>query len=300
MRTRIFALVLPLLFNAAYAEPVAKPITASEILAASKPEEWRSLDPTRTIVMMLAGGREVVIELAPDFAPNTVVSIIELVRQGFFDGTAVLRSQDNYVAQWGTPDETDPIPEAASRPPKRSVPAEFDRPLKGLDWARLKDGDVYAPRVGFVDELPVATDGRRAWLAHCYGMVGVGRDTAPDSGDGSSLYVVTGHAPRHLDRNVTLVGRVLSGMQHLSSLPRGTGPLGFYETAEERTPIVSIRVSADMADGGTTGRLEILRSDSESFAALLEARRNSRDGWTVRPAGKIDLCNARLPVREKP
>ena len=39
--------------------------------------------------------------------------------------------------------------------------------------------------------------------------------------------------PRHLDKNVTLVGRVIKGMELLSSLPRGTGDLGFFENQDE-------------------------------------------------------------------
>ena len=47
-------------------------------------------------------------------------------------------------------------------------------------------------------------------------MVGVGRDMAADSGNGSELYAVIGQSPRHLDRNVTLVGRVVEGIELLS------------------------------------------------------------------------------------
>jgi len=73
-------------------------------------------------------------------------------------------------------------------------------------------------------------------------MVGVGRGLSPDTGSGAELYVVIGHAPRHLDRNIALVGRVVEGMEHLSSLPRGAGALGFYEEPEERTPIRSVDI----------------------------------------------------------
>src|SRR3546814_4709708 len=74
-------------------------------------------------------------------------------------------------------------------------------------------------------------------MAHCYGAVGAGRGMAADSSDGTELYVVDGQSPRQLDRNITLVGRVVDGMELLSVLPRGTGPLGFYEDATQRVPI---------------------------------------------------------------
>ena len=149
--------------------------------------------------------------------------------------------------------------------------------------------------------MPAARDPAtgKAWLAHCYGMVGAGRDVASDSGNGSELYAVIGHAPRHLDRNIALVGRVVQGMEWLTSLPRGTGPLGFYEKPGQRMAIRSVRLAADVPEAERM-RLEILRTDTPTFAALVESRRNRSDEWYKRPAGHIDLCNVPLPVRTAP
>jgi len=130
-------------------------------------------------------------------------------------------------------------------------------------------------------------------------MVGAGRDEAADSGGGTELYVVTGHAPRQLDRNITLVGRVVKGMELLSSLPRGTASLGFYEKAEQRAPIIRVRVAADLPPAERTP-LEVLRTDTRTFADLVESRRNRRDSWYKVPAGRIDLCNVPLPTRAPP
>ncbi len=127
-------------------------------------------------------------------------------------------------------------------------------------------------------------------------MVGVGRDNDADSGGGSELYAVIGQAPRQLDRNVTLVGRVVRGMEWLSSLPRGTGDLGFYKTAAERTPIVRVRIAADLPVAERVP-LQALREDSATFAALLRNRRFRQDDWYKRPAGRLDVCNMPLPVR---
>lgn len=90
--------------------------------------------------------------------------------------------------------------------------SEFDRPLdRQLPFTRLPDGDVYAPEVGFSGGFPVARDPQsgRMWLVHGYGMVGSGRDNAADSGGGTELFAVIRHAPRHLDRNDTLIGRIV-------------------------------------------------------------------------------------------
>ncbi len=131
------------------------------------------------------------------------------------------------------------------------------------------------------------------WPVHCYGMVGVGRGYPPDTGSGAELYTVIGHAPRHLDRNIALVGRVIEGIEHLSSLPRGTGDLGFYETAEERVTIESIRTGTEAG----VAPFEYLSTESATFARYAEARANRRDPFFIVPAGGADICNIPVPVR---
>lgn len=280
----------------------AKPPVMSEVLAASKPADWHALDPENTLYLEIGGGR-VVIELAPAFTPRHAANIKALAREKYYDGLAILRSQDNYVVQWGDPhadaraeDQDQP---RAIKSAQRTLKAEFTTPLsKDLPFTRLPDVDGYAPQSGFSGDFWSARDPRKneAWLTHCYGAVGVGRDLDADSGGGTELYVVIGNAPRHLDRNITVVGRVVQGMELLSILPRGTGPLGFYEKAEQRVPIASIRVAADVPANERTN-LEVLRTDTPTFTALVESRRNRRDDWFKVPAGYVELCNVPIPVR---
>jgi peptidylprolyl isomerase len=277
------------------AEPAAPARTMAEVLAASVPADWRPLDPQDTLYLQLASGR-VVIELAPAFAPGHVANLKTLVRQKYFDGLAVVRSQDNFVVQWGDVEGKRSLGEA-----RATLPPEFTVPLRpDLPFTRLPDPDGYGAEVGFSGGFPAARDPKagQAWLAHCYGMVGAGRGNEPESGNGSELYVVTGHAPRQLDRNIALVGRVVQGMELLSVLPRGTGPLGFYEQPSQHVPITSMRVAIDVPEAERE-RIEVLRTDTATFAALVEARRNRRDDWYKVPAGYIDLCNVPLPVRSK-
>ena len=266
-----------------------------EVLAASSPADWRPLDPDNTLYVELPAGR-VVIELAPGFAPLHVATIKTLTRARYFDGLSIIRVQDNYVAQWGDPDNRHPLPGGIGK-----TAPEFDSPLPSpTPFMRLADGDVYAPEVGFSEGFPVARAPalHRTWLAHCYGMVGVGRDLDVESGSGAELYVVIGHAPRHLDRNVALVGRVMKGMELLSSLPRGSGDLGFYTKTETPTPIKSIRIAADVPEAQRSN-LEVIRTGSAAFAALIESRRNRPEDFFKVQAGHIDLCNVPLPVRER-
>ena len=265
-----------------------------QILEKSPASDWRTIDPGNTLYMEMPAGR-IVIELAPTFAPNHVKNIKALLKEHYFDGAFIVRSQDNYVAQWGWPDDMPHKPKHA----KAKLKAEFDGPLqKDLPFTALSDPDSYAPKVGFTLGFPVAMDESlgKEWLAHCYGMVGVGRDLDADSGNGGELYAVNGHSPRHLDRNVTLVGRIVQGMELLSVLPRGTGDLGFYKTAAERTQIKSIELASDVPPAERTD-LEALKTDSMSFAALIQSRRSRHEDFFKVPTDHIGLCNVPLPVR---
>ena len=271
-----------------------KPRTMADVIAASKSSDWRSLDPQNTLYLELPSGR-VVIELNPAFAPHHVANIKALAHEHYFDGLAIVRVQDNFVVQWNDPEHTRPAGSA-----KKTLAAEFSRPAADLQFTVLPDPDSYAPEVGFVDGFPAAREGRThlAWLVHCYGMVGAGRDNDVDSGGGTELYAVIGQAPRQLDRNVTLVGRVVVGMEQLSTLRRGAGALGFYEKPEERTVVRSLRLAADVPEAERS-HLEVMRTDTHTFADLVETRRNRRDEWYKVPAGRIDVCNVPLVARPR-
>jgi peptidylprolyl isomerase len=293
--TRLAFLIALLAFAAPQALAAA-PASMADILAASPPSDWRALDPDNTVYMQLPKGT-VIIELAPRFAPHHVANIKTLIREGYFDGVAIVRAQDDYVVQWADPNGKRSVGTAAP-----TLKAEFDRSLDPSEpFTPLPDPDTYAPATGFTDGFPAARNPLigKAWLTHCYGMVGVGRDNDADSGGGTELYAVIGHAPRQLDRNVTLVGRVVRGIELMSSLPRGTEALGFYKSAAERTPILSVKLAADVPTA-QRARLEALRTDSETFAKLLQNRRFRQDDWYKTPAGHIDVCNMPLPVRDAP
>ncbi len=298
-RRPLISLLAMLLVGPAFAAaPKAEPATAPSPAAVfdldkTPPADWHALDPENTLYMDLPTGR-VVIELAPAFAPNHVANIKAMVRAGYFDDSAIVRAQDNYVVQWSAP-STRPM-----RGGQDTLKAEFDKPIGLEAFVALPDPDTYAPQVGFSGDFPAARDPRsnRTWLTHCYAMMGAGRDESADSGGGKELYAVIGHAPRNLDRNVTLVGRVVRGIEHLSTLPRGTGDLGFYKTEGEKTAIPRIRVAADVPANERLP-LEILRTDSPSFKAYVQSRRFRADAWYKYSSGRVGVCNLALPVRLK-
>ena len=262
-----------------------------DILAGSPKADWRAIDPANMLVMQLPAGR-VVIALAPEFAPNTIANIKTLVHERYFDGSFVVRAQDNYVVQWA---RTDSRSLGTAKP---TIAAEFDRPAQGVTFTGLSDPDTYAAETGFANGFPVARDSAsgRAWFTHCYGMVGVGRDVAADSGSGSELYAVIGQSPRNLDRNVTLVGRVIEGMEILSVMPRGTAELGFYAKPAQDIPIKSVRLGSDLKPSERPS-YEMLRTDSATFAKLIQERRTRPDSWYKHSPGRIGVCNMPLPVR---
>ncbi|WP_347717875.1 peptidylprolyl isomerase [Sphingomonas sp.] len=283
---RYFALAALALLAAA-----PKPLTPIDIVVAAPASAWRRIAPEDLLVIDFKAGPRVVIQLAPAFAPVHVANIRALARAHWWDGAAIYRVQDNYVVQWGHNDDRKLSAGIVARPP-----AEYVRPLAGLLVTRFAYRDSYAPRAGYASGWPVAIEGRTASLTHCYAYVGVGRDLAPDTGTGGELYAVIGHAPRQLDRNIAVVGRVIAGIEAMSSLPRGTDALGFYKERSSDVPIASTRLASDLPPADRPD-FEVMDTASASFAAYLAKRANRRDDFYRRAAGGVDLCNAPVPVR---
>ena len=302
MRHTLLALTLAsLLALPALADEARPTPTTKELLASSTAREWRTPDASNLLDMQLPGGH-VLIELAPDFTPLHAANIRTLVHEHYFDDLAIVRVQDNFVTQWDDPaaDDEDKAHIKSLGSAKKTLPPEYTRAIDPkLEWTALPDGDVYAPQVGFSEGFPAARDpaSGREWLTHCYGAVGVARDVAADSGNGSALYAIIGQAPRGLDRNLAVAGRVIDGMELLSGLSRGPAPMGFYTDKKQRVPIGSVRLAADLP-AAERPKIEVLRTDSPTFAKLIEAKRNRHDAFYTVPAGKIDLCSIAVPSRK--
>jgi peptidylprolyl isomerase len=293
MRSLLLVTAAASLIGAAPAKDLPTP---NDIVAKSPASAWKAIPSEDLLVMDLANGGRIVIQLAPAFAPVHVANIRALARSNYWNGATVYRVQDNYVAQWGNNDSDKPWPAGVTAKP----PAEYRRSVKGLAITPLGSPDAYAPAAGFSDGWPVAYAPKAGWadLAHCYESVGVGRDLSPDTGTGGELYAVIGQAPRQLDRNIALVGRVIDGIDRLSSLPRGTGDLGFYKDKAQNVPIASIRLASEMP-AGERPSYEYMDTASATFARYLHVRANRHDAFYIRPAGGVDLCNVQVPVRKR-
>ena len=318
--------------NTASAKPEPA-LSPAEIVARAPASDWSIIAASDLLVMDLAPDavhrpRRVVIQLLPaPFSQGWVGNIRKLAGAHWWDGTSINRAQENYVVQWGDADGEDKakakaLPEGLAVVPQSEYEVTGWSPLKAAvkhkkgeaifvgdvaqEWpeyasmVRLANSqDPYSAKTLIVGGFPVGErfNSKSAWPIHCYGTVGVGRNEPPDTGTGAELYAVIGHAPRQLDRNIAVVGRVIEGMEHLSTLPRGTGDLGFYKTAPERTPIRSVRIGNDVPD---LPAFEYLGTESASFARYADARANRRDAFYIQPAGGVDICNVPVPVRRKP
>lgn len=300
-----------LVMDLAPREPAQSTVaTLQPQVASGQPTEPATVVPAPAAAVAAPRPRRVVIQLiGPPYSQGWVANIRLLAAEHWWDGLAIVRVQDNYVVQWGDPQSADPVlarplPGLLQKMPQADYiagkPGDCGRfaaicPPASLAYVTSDDiRDAYADSAGFVAGWPVAIKGARSWPVHCYGTVGVGRDVAPDTGTGAELYAVIGHAPRQLDRNIAVVGRVIEGIELLSSLPRGTAELGFYATPEERTGIVLIRPGSEVPD---LPRYQYLSTSSGSFAQYLHARANRQDDFYIQPAGSVDICNVPVPIR---
>jgi peptidylprolyl isomerase len=304
----------------------------NQIVEQASDAEWVGIDPEDLLVMDLlpdseGNPRRVVIQLVPaPFSQGWVGNIRTLAKAHWWDGTQVYRVQDNYVVQWGDVLDTKDLPdglnvmgmdaytaslaewqarnaERDAERQSRQAPENGLRPVEIEPYPAWHSSDAYAQWVDFYTGWPVATSGygwdQVWWPTHCYGAVGVARGL-DNTGTGAELYTVIGHAPRHLDRNIAVVGRVIEGIEHLSSLPRGDpNDLGFYQQEAKWVPILSVRLGNELEEDPTP-EFEYLSTESETFARYADARANRRDPFFKVPAGGADICNIPVPIRRVP
>ncbi|MCW8927104.1 MAG: peptidylprolyl isomerase [Xanthomonadales bacterium] len=267
---------------------------------------WNPLDPENTVYLETAEGTAVIL-LNPDFAPQTVRQFKRLLGEQFYRGLSFYRVIEGFVAQGG--DESDLDPAAI----KNKLPAEFeiDWPQKprdkeaagdwvGMSWTPVQEDDLFAPFTGFIDGFPAARDskkGGKAWLTHCPGTVAMARNEDPDSG-GTDFYIVIGQAPRYLDRNLTVFGRVVWGMDVVQRIKRGPAlENGVIEEDLDRTWIKRMRLASSLDE---EDRLDIYVADtnSEGFIGMLKQRRNRSNKWFHhKPPKVLDVCQVPVPVR---
>ncbi len=262
-------------------------VTPAQILADAPEDAWRPLDLENVILMDLPSG-EVVIEMRPDFAPEHVARIKELVREKFYDGLIFHRVIEGLVAQGG-----DPKGDGTGGSTKPDLPPEFTRDTANVEGFTVIGRDRIAARVGFVDGMPMAAQPEalrsflnerlvQSWGVHCPGVMSMARAARPDSAN-SQFFLMIGDARLSLDRRYTAWGWIVDGFNATRRINRGEPP-------NRPTPIVRMRIAADVPDAEKP-KIEVLRTDSQAFMDFIETAGLVRDGF-VR-----DLCNIKPPKR---
>lgn len=267
---------------------------------------WNMPDPENTVYLQMQEGT-VVIELNPTFAPKTVAYFKSLLEEQFYRGTSFYRVIDGFVAQGG--DESDIDGSQITKTLKAEF--EIDWPKKPEDkkkaknwqpmsWTPVQTDDMFAPFTGFIDGFPAARDekkGGKAWLTHCPGTVAMARNDDPDS-SATDFYIVIGQAPRYLDRNLTVFGRVVWGMDVVQRIKRGpTLDNGIIEEDLERSWIKRMRLASSLEPDE---RLDIWVADTnnQGFKKSLKERRDRKHKFFHhKPPRVLDICQVPVPAR---
>lgn len=252
---------------------------------------WRQIDPANTVHMETSEG-SVVIELNPLFAPRTVAQFKRLVREDFYRGLSFYRVIEGFVAQGGDESDID-IPNSQ---PKLEAEFEIDW-SDDLDWTSVQRDDLYAPETGFIDGFAAATDRRNAWLTHCPGVVAMARNNEPDTGS-TDFYIVIGQAPRYLDRNLTIFGRVVTGMDAVQRIRRGpVESNGVIDSETDRSRIRKMTLGSDLAQDEKV-EVFVMDTSGAGFSEYMEVRRNRTDAFFHRePPRVLDVCQVPVGVR---
>jgi len=266
-----------------------------EIIDNSPDLAWRDLNPEQTLYITLESG-VVVVEMAAQFAPHHVENTRKLVQEGVFDNTNFYRVVDGFVAQGGPSN-----PEKLAKPKggKLTIAAEFTiKPKKPLNFTSIGLPDGYAPQTGFVGGFTAAYDKQKGeyWMTHCYGTLAMGRANEVNSG-GTELYIVIGSAQRYLDKNTTVFGRVIAGMEHIQHLQRSSNLKGAVDL-KDKNKIISIKIASDLKINKRLA-LQTMKTNSQSFKDLIASRKNRNSKWFVYQHNHIDVCSVVVPVRLK-
>jgi len=230
------------------------------------------------------------------------------VRAHFYDGLSFYRVIDGFVAQFGIGEGTAataarPITPAVRKawPPLK---AEFELPIDAhLPYASLGSPDLFVTEPGHIDGFPVGRDPgtHTQWMVNCYGTVGFARDTDPDTAT-TEVYVVIGQAPHREDRNVSMIGRVIWGMQYLQKLERGDPAVesGVIQEKGRADTITRAVIAADLP-ASQRPHFQVIRTESDTFAQQKEERRVVTNPWFHHhPPEVLDQCLMPVAVRKAP
>lgn len=270
---------------------------ASESTAYPFPDDaWRDLDPENTLYIETPHGR-IVVELAPEFAPNHVERMKTLARAHFYDFLVWHRVLDGFMAQGGgargNPNHRSELPAMNS---EFIVRRGAELPISELQDRIINPSDnPQRAKAGFWHGFPAGTqalaaaaltaDGRvNSWLLHCTGAAAMARTNDPNSA-GSQFYITRGNA-EHLNAIYTSWGRVRAGQDAVNALRVGT--LG-QDPGFVPDTIDSMRVAADLPEAERT-HVQVVDTESPAFTAYLNSLRDASGALP-------DVCEIPVPTR---
>lgn len=275
--------------KAANAEKRAKdsPITPYSVAEAAPDDAWRRVGAEDMLVLDMPAG-PVVVELREDFAPAHVAQIKTLVRRGFYDGLTFHRVLEGRIAQGGSP-----TGDGTGESDLPDLKAEFVKDTKDIPDLVVIGRDRVAARVGFVDGLAVGAQPEslrsfrsdravEIWPLQCPGILAMARTSDPNSAN-SQFFVILGDVRIDFDRSYTVWGQILDGSENSRRIDRGDPP-------KRPTPIVRARIAADMPEAERP-KIDIMRTDSESFKRFLDASGAVKDDYVK------DACDIKAPRR---
>jgi len=255
------------------------PVTYAQKPAAS---DFRELDQHNLIYLTTDDGTAI-IELADWLAPIHVARFKQMAQKGSLSGAGFYRVIEGFVAQAGLDSFTD----GAMRIKQfSSLPLEATT-TRGDGFIGHNTGGLYAPHEGILNGFNVSYDGDdRYWVNHCYGVVAAARNVEPNTA-ATEFYIMIGPQARHLDRNMSVFGRVVKGMDVIQKVRRGVRG----ETADfEPTKIIDFSIGSDLEKEQQT-QLFVLRTDTEYFKNWMAERVKFKSAFfTHKPAAVVNAC----------
>ena len=172
--------------------------------------------PNPEITITMEDGQQIVLELYPEIAPNTVKNFIHLTEQGFYDGLVFHRIIEGFMIQGGDPEGT------GTGGPGYGIEGEF------------------------------ADNGFDNDLAHERGVISMARSQHPDSA-GSQFFIIHQDAP-HLDGSYAGFGRVIEGMDVVDEL--AAVPTGLQDRPQSPLVMETVEVETFNHDFGEPTKIE--------------------------------------------
>jgi peptidylprolyl isomerase len=257
-------------------------------------EQWRTPNAENLVYLQLEHG-PVVIELAPFMAPKNVAQFKALIKEGYYDGLDFYRVIDGFVAQGGD------INDSKVSTHKSKLKAEFTRIAPAnSQFMLVQSPDFIAPETGFLQGFPAGRDpkAQEEWLLHCPGAVAMGREVDKDSAS-TEFYITIGQATRHLDRNMSTIGKVIYGLDSVQAVKRAhiNNASGVIDDPTKRTPIISAKLAVDLP---AAQRLKLQVQDERSEEVnqrLASARTLDNEFFYFKGNGNLDVCYYQLKTQ---